>query len=95
MLKDGCTVFLARNEDRSFEGETHPGECGSELHGASYTTSEVRVMAERLISWDRGWDTAGNQVWGAEDGGYVFDRITPGRHGAIGRGALDRDVFVG
>jgi len=76
ILKDGCTVFLTRTEDGAFEGETVVGECGSQLHGAAYATSEVRVTAERLVSWDRGWDAEGNHVWGAEDGGYIFERVT-------------------
>jgi hypothetical protein len=28
-----------------------------------------------MISWDRGFDADGNQVWGAEGGGYVFHRM--------------------
>lgn len=75
-IKEGCTVFLARSADGAFVGETVRGECGSALHGASYATSEVRVTADALVSWDRGWDAEGNQVWGAELGGYVFDRVT-------------------
>jgi len=74
-LKDGCTVFLAKTDDGAFEGETVLGECGSELHGASYATSEVRVTNEGIVSWDRGWDAEGNHVWGAERAGYVFDRV--------------------
>ncbi len=75
-LKDGCSVFLSRSGDGAFEGETVVGECGSDLHGAAYATSEVRVTADALLSWDRGWDAEGNQVWGAENGGYVFDRVS-------------------
>ncbi len=76
-LKDGCTVFLAKTEDGAFEGETVVGECGSTLHGASYATSEVRVTADGILSWDRGWDEEGNHIWGAEHAGYVFDRVVP------------------
>jgi hypothetical protein len=25
-----------------------------------------------MISWDRGYNDAGEQVWGAEKGGYIF-----------------------
>lgn len=27
-----------------------------------------------MLSWDRGWNDAGEQVWGAEKGGYHFER---------------------
>jgi hypothetical protein len=42
------------------------------LRGASYATSEVVITDEQLLSWDRGWDANGKQVWGAETGGYIF-----------------------
>ncbi len=28
-----------------------------------------------MVSWDRGWDDAGTQFWGAEKGGYEFARV--------------------
>ncbi len=37
-----------------------------------YTTSEVVLSSDRMVSWDRGWDAEGKQAWGAEKGGYVF-----------------------
>lgn len=75
-LKDGCAVFLTRTDVGAFAGETVRGECGSTLHGAAYATSEVRITADALVSWDRGWNADGEQVWGAELGGYVFDRVS-------------------
>ena len=41
----------------------------------AYATSEVTVSSDRIASWDRGYDQAGSQVWGAEKAAYVFDRI--------------------
>jgi hypothetical protein len=32
----------------------------------------VTIWPDRLISWDRGWNDKGQQVWGAEKGGYIF-----------------------
>jgi hypothetical protein len=34
-------------------------------------------MADRIVSWDRGFDGDRRQVWGAEKGGYIFGRIVP------------------
>ena len=37
----------------------------------------MRITAESIVSWDRGFDQAGSQVWGAEKSGYVFVRGEP------------------
>lgn len=71
--RPGCAVTLAW-QDGAFVGATHPTACLSTLRGASYATSEVRLTAEGLTSWDRGYDAAGAQVWGAVVGPYEFVR---------------------
>lgn len=73
--KDGCSIILRRRVDGSFAGGTLGRECGSELRGAAFATSEVVITSDRLVSWDRGFDDSGRQVWGAERGGYIFDRL--------------------
>jgi CpeT protein len=70
-------VILARKGFGVFDGSTVDSECISNLRGAVYATSEVRITPQELISWDRGFDERGNQVWGATEGGYVFKRIEP------------------
>jgi hypothetical protein len=74
--RTGCSILMRRLGD-AFVGSTLGALCPSELRGARYATSEVRVTRDRLVSWDRGFDAAGTQVWGARTGGYVFDRMTP------------------
>lgn len=72
----GCAVTI--NWDRTeglFEGSTEGNGCTSELNGAAYATSEVTIESDRIVSWDRGYDATGQQVWGAELGGYEFLRI--------------------
>jgi hypothetical protein len=71
--KEGCAVFLAY-DGFQFTGKTNTGTCESDLRGASYATSEVSITRGVLKSWDRGYDEEGNQVWGAEDGPYVFKK---------------------
>jgi len=73
--RTGCTIFLVRNPDGTFRGSTHERDCLSELRGAAYAVSQVRLTADQLMSWDRGYDAEGNQVWGAIKGGYVFDKL--------------------
>jgi hypothetical protein len=73
--RDGCTIYLKRRPDGAFEGSTLGRLCSSELYGASWASSEVVITSDGMVSWDRGWNDAGEQVWGAETGGYRFDRL--------------------
>lgn len=59
-------------------GATTGDGCGSALRGAAYATSEVVLTPDTLRSWDRGYDKAGKQVWGAVKGPYVFVKQVPG-----------------
>jgi hypothetical protein len=73
-------VILHRREDGSFTGSTVEDRCRSTLRGATYATSEVKVYPDRIESWDRGFDGADEQVWGAVAGPYVFRKVLePGR----------------
>jgi hypothetical protein len=74
--RQGCAIYLRKDEAGNFSGSTPGKECLSSLRGATYATSEVVIYADRLISWDRGWDKEDKQVWGATKGGYRFVRIT-------------------
>jgi CpeT protein len=71
-LRKGCDVVLYMNDYGFFEGGTVDSTCSSDLRGASYATSEVTIYDDKIISWDRGFDKNGSQVWGATKGGYVF-----------------------
>jgi hypothetical protein len=79
MLKEGCAVFLRRVSENTFEGGTVGSACLSTLRGAEYATSEVTLTPDGLVTYDRGYDTDGNQVWGATEGGYIFRRINRGQ----------------
>ena len=76
-VKPGCAVILERVSEGAFEGGTVGEGCLSDLRGARYATSVVRLTPDGLTTWDRGYDADGNQVWGATGGGYVFKRINP------------------
>ena len=75
ILRQGCAIDLRRTGPENFAGATRGQECGSSLRGASYATSEVLITPERVLSWDRGFDAQDQQVWGAEQAGYVFDKL--------------------
>jgi len=70
--RQGCAIYLHRIDKNIYKGSTPGKECLSSLRGAAYATSEVTIWPDRLISWDRGWNNKGQQVWGAEKGGYIF-----------------------
>ena len=70
--RQGCAIYLQRIDKDIYKGSTPGKECLSSLRGAAYATSEVTIWPDRLISWDRGWNDKGQQVWGAEKGGYIF-----------------------
>ena len=71
-LKAGCGVVLRQLRDASYTGQTGEKTCPSSLRGASYATSQVTIQPGMILSWDQGWNEAGEQVWGATEGGYVF-----------------------
>ncbi|MFN6176616.1 MAG: chromophore lyase CpcT/CpeT [Flavobacteriales bacterium] len=67
----GCDITLVRR-GRDYVGSTNDRDCPNKRGEATYATSEVTLRPDRMISWDRGWNNAGVQVWGAEKGGYIF-----------------------
>lgn len=76
-LKDGCEVYLHFDpHTQLYFGGTQDHRCPSDRNGASWTTSEVTLQEDMMVSWDRGWNTDGKQVWGAEKGGYEFVKLS-------------------
>lgn len=74
-LRNGCEVLLKRKSVNNYDGKTGVKTCESSLRGAAYATSEVAIFSDKIVSWDRGFDAEGNHVWGAEKGGYIFNKI--------------------
>jgi hypothetical protein len=73
--RTGCAVVLRRVDERAFLGATIDKDCPSELAGAAWASSEVRLEAIGMSSWDRGYDAEGKQVWGSTAGPYLFERM--------------------
>ena len=65
---DGCEVILKNIGEKHYFGSTDEKSCPSVLYGASYATSEVEILNDKIISWDRGFDIDDNQIWGATNG---------------------------
>ncbi|MFN7964471.1 MAG: chromophore lyase CpcT/CpeT [Acidobacteriota bacterium] len=71
---EGCEVRLSRIAPHRYQGSTPDRSCKSNREGAVFTTSIVTLSQSGIDSWDRGWDDAGLQVWGAVSGPYKFRR---------------------
>ena len=75
IIRQGCAVYLKKDAAGCYSGATKDKECGSTLRGASYASSIVTICESGITSWDQGWNSTGEQVWGAVKGAYVFDKI--------------------
>jgi CpeT protein len=72
---NGCTLHLTVLPDGSMKGATDGCTCASEIGSAAYATTELTVAEHELVFWDRGFNSAGTQVWGPAYSGYVFKRL--------------------
>lgn len=72
--REGCEVTLRKEGDK-FVGRTE-SRCPSDHGGATHATTDVTLERTRLVSWDRGFDDEGAQVWGPTSGPYEFVRRT-------------------
>lgn len=73
---EGCDVPIARTGPNRFEGSTNGQLCQTSWRGASYVVSRSLATETKLVNWDRGFSSDGNQVWGPRQGGYEFRRKT-------------------
>jgi len=74
--RKGCAVFLNKDDQGNYYGGTFGKDCENSAKGAAYATSEMAIYPLMLISWDRGFDKDGKQVWGVTKGGYKFRKWT-------------------
>ena len=70
----GCKMALAWREG-GFVGNIPEGRCPNSWGGASYVTSTLRMEQDQIVSFNRGWNAEGEQVWGPASGGYILERI--------------------
>ena len=73
--REGCTLILRLQPGGTFKGGTEGTGCASTLRGASYSTIETVISNLQIVTWERGYNAAGTQVWGSIHGGYVFKRV--------------------
>lgn len=75
VTREGCTLILRLQPGGTFKGGTEGTGCASTLRGASYSTIETVISNLQIVTWERGYNAAGTQVWGSIHGGYVFKRV--------------------
>lgn len=73
LSQERCTTTLVKKGEE-FTGGTSPEGCPSDRMGAVRMTSEVKVNAQGMSTWDRGWDARGALAWGPAQGPYQFER---------------------
>ncbi|CAN1317894.1 Chromophore lyase CRL, chloroplastic [Linum perenne] len=76
-IAEHLTTLYLKRCDRGkrclYEGSTPPGGFPNTWNGATYCTSELAVLKNNEVHmWDRGYDDAGNQVWGVRERPYEF-----------------------
>lgn len=73
LAEASCHNRIERVAPGWFTGATE--SCANRYKGAAWMQSLSLVTGNTYVNWDRGFDLAGNRVWGPESGGYIFDRI--------------------
>jgi hypothetical protein len=71
----GCDTVVTRAGAGRFEGTTVGNRCRNSYKGASYAISQSVLTLEEMVNWDRGFNAAGELVWGPAAGGYQFRRV--------------------
>ncbi len=66
-----CSVFL-RPIENGYRGETPPQGCRTNARGAVKITNTIILHSEGMDTYDRGYDSKGNQVWGAQGESYQY-----------------------
>lgn len=72
--KVGCELYFQKNAQGDFNGISNGKLCGSGDKNAAYQTQEIKVFENKMLSWQRGWDENGRQVWGPITAGCQFDK---------------------
>lgn len=80
-----CRVFLTKQEQRQYMGETQPGGCTTNFKGAVKVTNTIKLDQNGMETLDRGFDSQGKQIWGAENRPYQYRRIDSKREQGTGK----------
>jgi CpeT protein len=72
----GCSTYIYKRYIESggwyYYGSTDETDCKGTFRGATHTTSHFKVYSNGIVSWERGWNYNGEQVWGSTKGPYYY-----------------------
>lgn len=72
----GCSTQIRKQYistgDWYYYGSTNEKDCKGTFRGATYTTSQFKVYSNGVVSWERGWNDDGKQIWGSTKGPYYY-----------------------
>jgi hypothetical protein len=71
-----CSVFLTPVQE-GYRGVTHAGGCPTKVRGATRITNTILLHSTGMDTWDRGYDSNWQQVWGADAEPYQFRWQSP------------------
>jgi hypothetical protein len=74
-IREGCEVIIKRKDENTFIGSTTDDNCLSTLRGAVFATTKVVITENSMMTWDQGFNSNHEQVWGAVKGGYIFNKV--------------------
>ena len=75
LLPPSCHNRLERISAGRWIGRTE--SCANAYKGAASMQSVSITTPDEYVNWDRGFDAAGQRLWGPAAGGYIFRRIAP------------------
>lgn len=73
--KVGCDIKIYKDNLGAFRGSTNESDCKGSFKGATYTTTEFVIYPHEVISWERGWNDEGTQIWGPKTGPYIYSKV--------------------
>ena len=73
LLPPSCHNRLERISAGRYIGRTE--SCANAYKGAASMQSVSITTPDEYVNWDRGFDAAGQRLWGPAAGGYIFRRI--------------------
>lgn len=71
-----CSVWLQKS-GINYVGLTPAEGCSANVRGAVKITNRIVLHDTGMDTWDRGFDAAGKQVWGAASDSYQFRWLQP------------------
>ncbi len=74
--RKGCSIILKKKNDSAFIGSIVGKACADPEIDAGYVKTDVKITATNFYIWDRFFDANDKQIWGPENNGFTFTKIS-------------------